>query len=314
MQGNNNIFGGPSWYSQTTGSRELTLPIMSGARLSAAPAGAVPVSDGSSGSLYLTAYTSKFVPIPKIDGGWTYGKLPKRVDSNVWESKLDISSTGLNVVAGTTYDVFGYVGANGFVEMSLESWSSPTARKTGSLIYLDGIPISGFKNGHIFLGTFYCADDDIVYDLPNQRLLWNTYNRVHRHFSAIDTTNSWTYTTAAWREQNNASSLGVSRVSVCIGLEYEPVDASQYMMVHHATHGGGVGIGIDSSTVNSALNWGTYCANKYITTNARYIGYPGLGFHTIRALEYGYGTGTNTWYGDTGVVYMQTGLNGYMWG
>jgi hypothetical protein len=64
-----------------------------------------------------------------------------------------------------------------------------------------------------------------------------------------------------------------------------------------------VGVGIDSTTTNSAIVYGGYTQNSGTVEEltALYKGYPGLGYHKLTWLECGHGasTGTTTWYSNS---------------
>jgi hypothetical protein len=125
---------------------------------------------------------------------------------------------------------------------------------------------------------------------------------------AKDTTNSWTYTTATWRAANNSTTVGVARVECVIGYS-DDVTEARYLVPTSisANASGAAGIGIDSTSANSAQTYGEIMNSSGVLM-ADYNGYLADGFHYIQSLEIAEATGTRTWYGDNGLTYIQSGL------
>jgi hypothetical protein len=55
--------------------------------------------------------------------------------------------------------------------------------------------------------------------------LWNEYHRVRIQMTVSDTTDSWTYSTAAFQSTNASTT---NRVTLFVGVEDEPVTARAY--------------------------------------------------------------------------------------
>jgi hypothetical protein len=73
-----------------------------------------------------------------------------------------------------------------------------------------------------------------------------------------------------------------------------------------------VGIGLDSTTVNSATITEGRINSASSMAVAIYEGFPGIGQHTLVWLEYSNAAGTTTWYGTNGTaIIMQIGMNGH---
>jgi hypothetical protein len=63
----------------------------------------------------------------------------------------------------------------------------------------------------------------------------------------------------------------------------------------------GVGVGIDSTTVNSAQNFlGQAFTTIAVAQRATYRGFVSIGYHAFNWLERGAASGTTTFYGDNG--------------
>jgi hypothetical protein len=129
---------------------------------------------------------------------------------------------------------------------------------------------------------------------------WNMYNRVSVITSSMDSTASWSYTSATVRGANNAVT---TRTSIIRGLNEEQVSAVYAARVLTANAVDGffdIGIGLD---VTNAILSGSKrgLGLNHIATGssgfpllASYNGLPGLGFHFIQAVEAGDGTNATT--------------------
>lgn len=242
---------------------------------------------------------------------------------------VDVNSTGsasntmtFKCPASKQYDVFAVISSSTIALRFSNAWSSATAR-ADALALLNGVNVnnaainSGDSNSiaanqGLYLGSISTtATAGQTEDSTTNRLIFNAYNSKPRSLKATDGTNSWTYSTAGFQERNASSTLGTSRVAVMIGLSEDLVIANVYALGTTATTGAdcGPGVGIDSSTVDSSITRGMqFNAPAFGTGNAKYAGYPGIGYHTIRGLETGQGSGTQTWYGDDGSARIQSGL------
>lgn len=224
------------------------------------------------------------------------------------------SFTELSLALGTLtnalpYDVFIYDNSGTLTLESL-AWTNGTTRAT-ALTTQNGVYVKTGATTRRYLGTFYTSSTTATEDSASKRFVWNYYNRVERYMYATDSTDSWTYTTASWRESNGASSPGVSRVDYVVGWEEDLVsvraEGKAYNSVATITISSGVGI--DSSTVNSAQMIGNGISTTYTDTiPATYEGYPGIGYHSIRQLEYAQSGGTTTWFGDAGTDWFRSGM------
>ena len=121
----------------------------------------------------------------------------------------------------------------------------------------------------------------------------------------MDSTDSWTYATDAWRSLNNNTN---NRAGVVVGLNEEQVYCSH--SGYAATANLYLGIGLDSVTADSntikspsLAYWGHSQFNQYV----------GIGYHYLQLLER-VPSGTATNYGDAGTpAYFQAGGLGYVW-
>src|SRR3990167_1745204 len=216
-------------------------------------------------------------------------------------------SLALTLTDAKNYDVFVYDNGGPTLELSA-AWTDDTTR-ADTLTLTNGVYVKSASTLRRYIGTIRASGTDTTEDSIAKRFVWNMYNRVERLGYAEETTDSWTYTTAAFRETNAGSTPGTSRVDYVAGLSEDLVDAIAKPMSYNASGVSTVaGIGIDSSTVNSALMFYNGAGIAFFAAPSFYSGYPGLGYHSIRWLEHSDAGGTTTWYGDNGGTSLQSGM------
>ena len=252
-------------------------------------------------TLYFTPFHGNQLAL--YDGAWT--------PYSFSELSLSLSGYTLNF----NYDIWGYL-SSGTPALESLIWSTNTARAT-ALALDNGIYIKSGDATRRYLGTIrITSTTGQCEDSLGLRYVWNTHNRVMRRLYCKDTTDSWTYSTASWRQANGVATAGVSEVRVVMGLSENAVELFNYATVVGSVAASNqiqVGIGIDSTSVNSAQVFGGLIGTIGGAVSARYIGHPGIGVHQLQRLEYANIAGTATWYGDNGAV-SQSGMVGYMMG
>jgi hypothetical protein len=152
-----------------------------------------------------------------------------------------------------------------------------------------------------YLGTFRCTANGQATDSKLKRLLFNAYNQTLRPMYVRDTALTWNYSTDAWRQVNANSAF---QLELLLGLSGIVVTAQHNHMASGSTSTGRraqCAIGLDST---SAIAPGSLTGFMVVDNNAgakgftsRFEGFPGLGFHTLTALERGAGVDTQSWYG-----------------
>lgn len=251
---------------------------------------------------------------------------------------LDTLTTGSKTNSAVTfklppdknYDVFAIASGTTAKLQFSNAWSSDTARAdalnqtTYPGTYTNNAAINGTDsntiaaNRGVYLGTVRTtATAGQLEDSTSKRYVWNQYNRQPRKMVAFDTTDSWTYSTTTWREANGGSTLGTSRVGVVTGNADAWAEATAIGGTSHSSVSARsvTGIGVDDSSVNLAtLTGGNSFTGTTLFNQAKYLGYPGLGFHTIRWLEIAEAVATITWRGDAGQTYVQCGMVATIWG
>jgi hypothetical protein len=213
------------------------------------------------------------------------------------------------LTSGQAYDVFLFDNAGTLtLELSVRGFAGVTIALT------DGRYVRTDDTKRLYLGTIYTTGTNSCADSASQRFVWNMHNRIAKPLRAVDTTNTWTYASAAWRYANNTSA---NRAEMVIGLAHEAVEVSVLgtAQVDNAK-AGGYGVGVDSNTVNSAQVMAESSTSDTGTNichgHAQYRGWPGIGYHYLAWLEYAR-AGTVTFSGDLGLVTIQSGLSGTIW-
>jgi len=205
--------------------------------------------------------------------------------------------------ANTNYDVFGYLNA-GALALEKLAWSNDTTRATAVTIQ-DGRYCKSGDKTRLYIGTFRSTSTTTTEDsaggvtsqVGGKRFVWNMYNRVPRAMAVIDTTATWTYNAANWRQANAASG---NKVECVTGISSD-VSAQLTVTVNIGnTNPAHAGIGLDSVTaatgVGQAHNAGASLAfdgvlSAFIDRELT------AGYHYIAWLEAGYAGASLTWTG-----------------
>ena len=234
-------------------------------------------------------------------------------DGSAWLS-TEFSETTLaigTVTSGLPYDVFGYL-SSGSLAVEKLAWTNGTTRATAVTIQ-DGRYCKSGDKTRLYLGSFYSSSTTQTADTNAKRFLFNASNRKMRKLKVVDTTDSWTYSTASWRSWNNSTA---NRVEMFVGMSEDLTEITfNGVASNSAGYSMGHGIGLDSTSANSA---DTYTAagssGAVVAGSAIYKNYVSVGYHYLQALEYGGASGTTTFYGDAGVAYVQSGIVGWCMG
>ena len=197
------------------------------------------------------------------------------------------------------YDVFAWNNA-GTVALETTAWTNDTTRAT-ALVYQDGVLVRSGTPTSKYIGTFRTVTATTTEDTLLSRLVFNNYNRVDRSMAVSETADSWSYTSATYRQANANTANSVRYVN---GVAEEALVATANL--HGFSSAGAVtmatGIGINSTTTNSAQVYGAIATgvNTGSAVPAHYIGVPAVGLVTVNLLEASEASGTTTRYGDDG--------------
>jgi len=259
-------------------------------RLTLTSATPVTTSDTTGSTIYLTPYKGNRICL--YDGA--HWKLMKTAQV----------SLGLTMTAANNYDVFAYDNA-GTVTLEILIWTNGTTRAT-ALAYQDGVLVKSGATTRRYLGTIRASATNTAADTALQRYVWNYYNRVPRYMACTDTTDTWNYTTATWRQANGAAG---NKVEFVVGVAEDEVTARSFSLPSNASNIAAYGgIGLDATNANSAQLYGGNTAAIPLQCWSQYDGIIGVGYHYLAWLEISTATGTTTWYGDAGAT-VKCGLN-----
>jgi hypothetical protein len=256
--------------------------------------------------IYYTPFVGDFLPLWTSANGWRNYRFGQK--------SLAVPST-----TSQMYDVFGYLSGGELVLESL-AWTNDTTRATG-LTMVNGLQTKTGDQTRLYLGSFRTTtvsgqtEDSFGggHQAGGHRYVWNMYNRQLRSIGVKETTDSWSYTTATWRQANGNAG---NKVECVLGLSEDQVSVFGHSTVANpdAAVAVSTGVGIDSTTVNSALLVGTFGQSAAgsnstgQTTVANYRGFPAIGYHALNWIEISQASGTTTWYGDKALAYLQSGL------
>lgn len=255
-------------------------------------------------TIYYTPYISDYISL--YDG------------SSLWQTyAFNELNIAVPATTNTMYDVFIYL-SGGVLTLEAVSWTNDTTRAT-AIVLQDGVYVKSGATTRRYLGSFRTtAVSGQTEDSLTKRWLYNYNNRVNRQMVVTDTANTWTYSTASYRQANANTA---NQLDFIQGVAEDNVTA---IVTHRASSSGttarniSVGVGLDSTTVNSAQVFVGGAVTSALTTAspqiANYYGIPSAGRHYLAWLEYGGGTDTQTWYGDNGATLLQTGIQGIMRG
>ncbi len=223
--------------------------------------------------------------------------------------------------SGSLFDIFAFMNGGLLTLGTGPAWTNSTTR-SAAITQVNGIWVNsasitlrfGSSSGNTtsvaanqatYLGTMYatangqtgmaCFPTAASGGTNNILGLWNAYNRVPITAQCLDSTVTWTYGTAAWRNANNSAS---NRISFVDGLGQSNFIGSYNQTVYNASSAGYEDVGVG---VNSTASGGAFVSEGSGSTQnavyAQHNSYPIMGFNYIQALEYGDGTHAATFYG-----------------
>jgi hypothetical protein len=224
-----------------------------------------------------------------------------------------LSLSGLT--ADTNYDIFI---VDSTLALEAVAWSTDTTRAT-ALVLQDGVLVKSGATTRRYLGTIrITSSTGQCEDSVAHRFVWNYYNRFERPLQVFDSTDTWTYATATWRAANGTTTN--HRVDYVCGYSEDLMRAEvRTGQQSSASAEGEVGIGVDSTSANSAqlMNkaYSPATAGTRLIQQALYRGFPGIGYHSFTWLEYAGSGATITFYGDDGTAAaVQSGIVSEVWG
>lgn len=282
------------------------------------PAGtAVPIVN----DLRLSLTTAVPVTTADVTGATTVYLVPYKgtkislYDGTRWTTRTtaQISLALGTLTSGRPYDIYCYDNA-GTPTLEFTAWTNDTTRAT-ALTYQDGVLVKTGALTRRYLGTFYTTSTTQTEDSATKRFLWNYYHRVARPMRVTDTTDSWTYTLAAFRQARASSA---NQLDMVIGVAEDTVTAEVLGLAINSVGSvaATVAIGLDSTTaLNGAVALMSFAIPSTAVTacHSRFNQAVAAGRHYLAWLEYSAATGVTTWYGDGGTGTVQAGMFGTVW-
>ena len=137
-------------------------------RLSLSSSNPIPSNDiRQANTLYYLPYCGNKIAIYK-DGVWKIRII----------NSISLSLENLN--NEIPYDVFISEDENGNLVLSLSAWETEATREEGSIVWLDGVKVSGIDPEKRYIGSIALNADGYGEDSVSGRLLWNQYNQESR--------------------------------------------------------------------------------------------------------------------------------------
>ena len=217
----------------------------------------------------------------------------------------------------TMYDVFAYDNSGVVAFDTPVAWTNDTTRAT-ALALQNGVLSKTGTLTRRYIGSFRTTGSSgQTEDSFAKRYCWNYYNRVTRVGRVLEATDSWTYTTATYRQANASTA---NQLDFVIGVAEVMVEAT--VIAKYSNTGPNLAytsIGEDST---SAAVTGVQMAPGFQISNTQPMNnyallrkYPAVGRHFYAWLERSVAAGTTTWYGDNGDNTLeQFGISGTIQG
>ena len=259
----------------------------------------VPVMTSSiaaAGTVYWTPYRGNVVWLHDGATAWASYEL----------SELSLSLAGLT--ASRLHDIF-LDNNGGTPQLAAVAWTNDTTRAT-ALTKQDGRYVLTGATDYLYLGTIYvdgsnqCTHRFGTSATSGQSAhygVWNHYNRVLVAADVGDSTDNWTYNSgvnATWR---NANASTHNRVTFVIGVAEDAIMAEYVCFCAATTSYGDIGIGLNSSTVNSGST-GAAPVGVVAWPSSYLAVTPSAGLNYVQAIERNQtNAGSLTVYGDAGV-------------
>lgn len=253
----------------------------------------------AAGTVYFTQRTGDRVGLYDVAYGWRLFVFPEL-------------STPVSATVNKLFDVFLYNNA-GVPALEQLAWTSDLVRAT-ALAAQDGVLVKAGDPTRRWVGTYRTtAVANQTEDSFARRLLSSYPHRGRRPLRKGDSTDSWTYTTGAFRQANGSAA---NQVDCVIGLADALLELEAIAMATNTNAGVGLAIGIGEDAVAALAptlktQITVAAANAIVMLRASLRRYPAVGYHFYPALELSTAVGTTTWYGDAAdATSVQTGIQG----
>ena len=237
-------------------------------------------------------------------------------DGTRWKAYTfaEISLSLASILDTKNYDVFLYDNA-GTLTLELSAAWTDNETRADALVTQDGVYVKSGATTRRWVGTIRASGDLVTQDDTARRFVWNLYNQVARFMKVVEGTDSWNYSTASYRSANGSDT---NRVQAVCGLASTIHLDLRTLFSSTLQNGSTVAIGEDSTTTQVAgqlITRSVSQASGFATVLALLDKSMALGFHYYQWLEYGAGSGTQTWYGDNAdATIMSNGMSGWIMG
>jgi hypothetical protein len=281
----------------------IIIPTTNNFRLTLTSGTAVTTSDvTAAGTIYLTPYNGTHIS--------TY-------DSSVWTDHTSAEiSLALTLTNAKNYDVFVYNNSGTLTLELSAAWTNNTTR-ADAITQQDGVWVKSSDHSRRYVGTIRASATNQTEDSAQNRLVWNTDNRVMRNVLRKDSTSGWTYSGTTWRRANNSTSNVITSV---VGLAEDNISIKVLAGGSAALTRTAVGIGVNwSSGIPSSYSLsqikGGSSATDFFFLNAEVNIMPSIGYSSYDWLEYNSTNGTaSSFYGYdmTGINMWSSGMTGWV--
>lgn len=219
------------------------------------------------------------------------------------------------------YDIFAYSNA-GVPTLELLAWTNDTTRATAIVLTTTG---SYTKSGDLtrrYVGSFRTgAVSGQTEDSVTKRFLWNLYHQKPRVLRITESTDTWSYTTAAMRQVNASTA---NQVAIVVGVAEVPLELeARTLWANATTTYVQIGIGEGSTTtvhaqcIGGVTGNGAGNASLYVAPTSSLKIFPAVGYQFYAQLEGSAAAGTTTFHGDDAFVQggkFHTGMHGTILG
>lgn len=231
-------------------------------------------------------------------------------DGSTWAyySFTEVSLALGTLTSGKNYDVFLYNNSGTLTLELSAAWTSDTARND-AVSTQNGVYVKSSATTRRLLGTIRTTATTTTEDSLVKRFVVNVQNLVNRPILVNDTTDSWTYQTATWRQRNGSTANQFAFIVPISGIIH--VNVTDHIV---SSHGAGdtrfTGLGLDSTTAPSSESANGYAIGGYTKMTASYASNPTVGYHYLAQLEQANAGATCTWLGDGGTTVHIYGMRG----
>jgi len=285
-----------------------------GGRLTLTPGTPLPTADVTSATtIYYVSTSGNYVPV--FDGTmFTYRSIGDGLSL-----PLDANSAHAGYhQASKAFDVFAFLDGTTLKLGTGPSWTTVLERGTGAgtteierfkgaIVNKNAITLRfGAGSGDTlsvparratYLGSFIPLVAGTAEDTRRNRLLFNAYNAAPRQIVTEAPSSNYTYTTAAYQVLGGNNN---TIANIFCGLAGVLVDVEARATVSNSTAAKQLvrlKIALDGTVPSiDAFGPNVQVDNNLSNLSARYVGYPGMGYHSIIPLQHGAGADAQTWY------------------